>query len=92
MSVHVAGLSNAALWADEQTMLNGLAVIEQHAALRLDCDLMHPALFPIDHMFRLLIDLISTYAVLADFTLKYIVIQIELCNNVVMSKCKYSNE
>lgn len=54
------GLSNAALWADEQTMLNGLAVIEQHAALRLDCDLMHPALFPIDHMFRLLIDLISS--------------------------------
>nr|XP_049695154.1 eIF-2-alpha kinase activator GCN1 [Helicoverpa armigera] len=54
------GLSGPALRGDEQTMLNGLAVISQHAALRLDADMMHPALFPIDHMFRLLIDLISS--------------------------------
>lgn len=42
-------------------MLNGLAVIAEHAALRVDCEMMHPSLFPIDHMFRLLIDLISKY-------------------------------
>ncbi|KAJ8723024.1 hypothetical protein PYW07_004204 [Mythimna separata] len=54
------GLSGSALRSDEQTMLNGLAVIETHAALRDPADIMHPALFPIDHMFRLLIDLISS--------------------------------
>ncbi|XP_075992954.1 lethal (3) 80Fj [Anticarsia gemmatalis] len=54
------GLSGPAGRADETMMLNGLAVIAEHAALRDDSDMMHPALFPIDHMFRLLIDLISS--------------------------------
>lgn len=49
-------------------MLNGLAVISHHAALRPDPDadakadgrdMMHPSLFPIDHMFALLVDLIG---------------------------------
>lgn len=52
--------------SDETMMVNGLAVIAHHAALRgdpgLDAeeDLLHPSLFPIDQMFRLLIDLISS--------------------------------
>lgn len=56
------------LASDEKTMLNGLAVISHHAALRPDPDadakadgrdMMHPSLFPIDHMFALLVDLIG---------------------------------
>lgn len=54
------GLSNSSVRSDESTMLNGLSVISAHAALRVDDDMMHPSLFPIDHMFRLLIDLISS--------------------------------
>lgn len=53
------GLSGSAGRSDETMMLNGLAVIEHHMSLRVDDELMHPALFPIDHIFRLLIDLIS---------------------------------
>ncbi|KAL0893484.1 hypothetical protein ABMA27_013683 [Loxostege sticticalis] len=54
------GLTRAATRADEATMVNGLGVIAHHAGLRDDRDpLLRPALFPIDHMFRLLIDLIS---------------------------------
>lgn len=56
-----AGLSGPAGRSDETMMLNGLSVIAEHAALRVDNDMMHPSLFPIDHMFRLLIDLISEY-------------------------------
>ncbi|XP_068630147.1 stalled ribosome sensor GCN1 [Battus philenor] len=56
------GLSGPAR-ADEATMVNGLAVIARHARLRGDpCDprdMLRPTLFPVDHMFRLLIDLIS---------------------------------
>ncbi|CAB3252124.1 unnamed protein product [Arctia plantaginis] len=54
------GLSGSAGRSDEAMMLNGLSVIAEHAALRVDCEMMHPSLFPIDHMFRLLIDLISS--------------------------------
>lgn len=61
------GLNVEALADDEKTMLNGLAVISHHAALRIDPDaetdgrdMMHPSLFPIDHMFSLLVDLIGS--------------------------------
>ncbi|CAH0604472.1 unnamed protein product [Chrysodeixis includens] len=54
------GLSGSAGRSDETMMLNGLSVIEYHTALRVDSDMMHPSLFPIDHIFRLLIDLISS--------------------------------
>lgn len=49
---------------DESTMLNGLAVLGYHARLRpADAEpaLVRPELCPIDDIFRLLIDLISTY-------------------------------
>ncbi|XP_013182147.1 PREDICTED: translational activator GCN1 isoform X1 [Papilio xuthus] len=49
--------------ADEAAMVSGLAVIARHARLRGDPldprDMLRPALLPIDHMFRLLIDVIS---------------------------------
>ncbi|XP_072943447.1 stalled ribosome sensor GCN1 isoform X2 [Epargyreus clarus] len=51
------GLSASATRGDEDTMVMGLQVIAHHAALRGDHDALQPALFPIDHMFRLLIDL-----------------------------------
>ncbi|XP_014362251.2 eIF-2-alpha kinase activator GCN1 isoform X1 [Papilio machaon] len=48
---------------DEAAMVSGLAVIARHARLRGEPhdprDMLRPALFPIDHMFRLLIDVIS---------------------------------
>lgn len=44
-------------------MVSGLTVIARHARLRGQPhdprDMLRPALFPIDHMFRLLIDVIS---------------------------------
>ncbi|CAH2086956.1 unnamed protein product [Euphydryas editha] len=59
------GLTSSWARADEATMVHGLAVISQHAALRGDCscplgDPLHPQLFPVDQMFRLLIDLIGS--------------------------------
>ncbi|KAG6461050.1 hypothetical protein O3G_MSEX012395 [Manduca sexta] len=57
------GLTPTLAEEDEQSVLNGLAVITQHAALRGDPaarrDLLHPALFPIDHMYTMLIELIG---------------------------------
>ncbi|CAK1582375.1 unnamed protein product [Parnassius mnemosyne] len=57
------GLTGAAQ-GDEAAMLHGVAVVARHARLRGDPadprDLLRPSLFPIDHMFRLLIDLISS--------------------------------
>lgn len=43
-------------------MLNGLAVITHHVSARPhpdDAELLHPALFPMDEIFRLLIELIG---------------------------------
>ncbi|KAM3961855.1 lethal (3) 80Fj [Aphomia sociella] len=54
------GLQAPATRNDEATMVNGLSIIARHAALRSDHELLQPALFPIDQMFRLLIDLISS--------------------------------
>lgn len=58
----VAGLSGKALLDAEPTVLRGLATISEHAAQRGGGgprDLLRPELFPIDRMFRLLIDLIG---------------------------------
>ncbi|CAG9783453.1 unnamed protein product [Diatraea saccharalis] len=49
------GLTRSSTRADEVTMVSGLQVIAHHAAV-----VPQPALMPIDHMFRLLIDLISS--------------------------------
>lgn len=62
--VRVSGLTRSSTRLDETTTVRGLAVISQHAALRGDCsgplhDPLHPQLFPIDQMFRLLIDLVG---------------------------------
>ncbi|XP_060810909.1 stalled ribosome sensor GCN1 [Amyelois transitella] len=58
------GLTAPATRADETTMVNGLVVLAHHASLATstppDSPLLEPALLPIDHMFRLLIDLISS--------------------------------
>lgn len=59
-----AGLSSKALHDAEPVMLRGLATISEHAAQRGSGgprDLLRPELFPIDRMFRLLIDLISEF-------------------------------
>ncbi|XP_026329507.1 eIF-2-alpha kinase activator GCN1 isoform X2 [Hyposmocoma kahamanoa] len=56
------GLSGKALLDAEPTVLRGLATISEHAAQRGGGgprDLLRPELFPIDRMFRLLIDLIG---------------------------------
>ncbi|CAH2210666.1 jg25907 [Pararge aegeria aegeria] len=59
------GLTSSTARGNEAMMVNGLAVISQHAALRGQTqdlfapDQLHPQLFPIDQMFRLLIDLIG---------------------------------
>ncbi|CAH0406720.1 unnamed protein product [Chilo suppressalis] len=49
------GLTRSSTRVDEVTMVYGLQVIAHHAAI-----VPQPALMPIDHMFRLLIDLISS--------------------------------
>ncbi|CAH3879772.1 unnamed protein product [Pieris brassicae] len=62
------GLTCGAARTNESMVVNGLAVITQHAALRGDSDdegeavrdMLYPSLFPVDHMFRLLIDLIGS--------------------------------
>ncbi|KAI5634478.1 HEAT repeats domain-containing protein [Phthorimaea operculella] len=61
------GLSNPTVRSHESATINGLNVIARHAALQPSKenlppaqDLLHPSLFPIDNMFRLLIDLISS--------------------------------
>ncbi|XP_050665162.1 eIF-2-alpha kinase activator GCN1 isoform X1 [Leptidea sinapis] len=60
------GLTCSAARTNDAMVLNGLAVITEHAALgcgadQLDGDdLLHPTLFPIDLMFRLLVDLIGS--------------------------------
>ncbi|XP_059061266.1 LOW QUALITY PROTEIN: stalled ribosome sensor GCN1 [Achroia grisella] len=54
------GLTASATRKDESTMVNGLTVITRHVMLRSDDEMLQPELFPIDHMFRLLIDLISS--------------------------------
>ncbi|XP_038215346.1 eIF-2-alpha kinase activator GCN1 [Zerene cesonia] len=63
-----AGLTCTAARTNESMVVNGLSVITQHASLRGDTagdgdaaqDLLYPTLFPIDQMFRLLIDLIGS--------------------------------
>lgn len=71
MSVSViSGLTSSTARTNEAMMLNGLTIISQHAALRGDAgdifsrDQLHPQLFPIDQMFRLLVDLIGEYTLL----------------------------
>ncbi|XP_045785525.1 eIF-2-alpha kinase activator GCN1 isoform X2 [Maniola jurtina] len=60
------GLTSSMARSNEAMMVNGLAIISQHAALRGDTsdifsrDQLHPQLFPIDQMFRLLVDLIGS--------------------------------
>ncbi|XP_045491112.1 eIF-2-alpha kinase activator GCN1 [Colias croceus] len=62
------GLTCTAARTNEAMVVNGLSVITQHAALRGDTtsdgdaaqDMLYPTLFPIDQMFRLLIDLIGS--------------------------------
>ncbi|XP_047528363.1 eIF-2-alpha kinase activator GCN1 [Vanessa atalanta] len=59
------GMTSSWASSNETMVMNGLAVISQHASLRGDAscllsrEQLHPQLFPIDQMFRLLIDLIS---------------------------------
>ncbi|XP_028035975.1 eIF-2-alpha kinase activator GCN1 isoform X1 [Bombyx mandarina] len=57
------GLTKELSEKDEMTMLNGLAVITHHVSARPhpdDAELLHPALFPMDEIFRLLIELIES--------------------------------
>ncbi|XP_053625141.1 stalled ribosome sensor GCN1 isoform X2 [Plodia interpunctella] len=56
------GLTAPATRADETTMLNGLSVIARHASVAAlsSRELLNPKLFPIEHMFQLLIELISS--------------------------------
>ncbi|XP_052737701.1 eIF-2-alpha kinase activator GCN1 [Bicyclus anynana] len=60
------GLTSGTARSDEAMVLNALAVVARHAALRGDTgdvfapDQLHPQLFPIDQMFRLLVDLIGS--------------------------------
>ncbi|XP_041977566.1 eIF-2-alpha kinase activator GCN1 isoform X2 [Aricia agestis] len=65
------GLSGGVVKCPEATVLQALGVVSQHAALRPPAqatptratdlpDPLHPPLFPIDHMFRLLIHLIES--------------------------------
>ncbi|CAK1552697.1 unnamed protein product [Leptosia nina] len=62
------GLTCGATRTNESMVVDGLAVITHHASLRGESgsdgdasrDLLYPTLFPIDHMFRLLIDLIGS--------------------------------
>lgn len=66
----IAGLTSSTARTNEAMMVNGLAIISQHAALRGDTsdifsrDQLHPQLFPIDQMFRLLVDLIGKWSCL----------------------------
>lgn len=58
------GLSSKALHEAEATMVLGLTTISEHLAQRAGDGpqhLLRPELFPTDHLFRLLIDLISEW-------------------------------
>ncbi|XP_047988388.1 eIF-2-alpha kinase activator GCN1 [Leguminivora glycinivorella] len=53
-------MSVNAVRSDTSTMLAGLAIITSHAALRGTSPLLQPTLFPTDHMFRTLVELVGS--------------------------------
>ncbi|XP_063377694.1 stalled ribosome sensor GCN1 [Cydia fagiglandana] len=54
------GMSVHAVRVNEKAMLAGLAIVTTHAALRGTSPLLQPALFPTDHMFRTLVELVGS--------------------------------